>query len=478
MAITINTILTWCGITNAGQRTRIVAELLSAPEGLMHLNDESTEAMQATFRDYSRRDAADGKIIFNRVQQKRLISLKDWVKDKATVKDEVTFDNDTTRGEFIIAIEEASERKECQTNQKKTGDTLITATFQVQLETASQWDRWVVELKSNLKMIIGAKGIALSYVIRENDAPNLEEQETWEERASLAVPLSGNAYAQDRLTVHNIILRNIADGSDAFTYVKPHLKKDNGRTDILSLRERYENPAMQEQYVNEAKRTLETLTYRNERALKFEKFVANFVKAVDELEKRGRGMHNANIVEMIWRKMTNPELNQYVIALKVQFQRQPREYQQVLQDIASQIPTLPISTFRNTSEVGRVSEQGHEKPDCPETGAHDADGKLFIGKYPPKYWHKIKEHWSAIRAERSKQGVGNANYNGQFHEKKREQAELQSQISELHSKKARMEATIASITVDGSVANVSELGGSRAGDSFGGRSEREQHKRK
>jgi hypothetical protein len=75
-------------------------------------------------------------------------------------------------------------------------------------------------------MIIGAKGIALSYVIQENNAPNLEEQETWEERVSLAVPLSGNAYAQDRLTVHNIILRNIADGSDAFTYVKPHLKKE------------------------------------------------------------------------------------------------------------------------------------------------------------------------------------------------------------------------------------------------------------
>ena len=56
---------------------------------------------------------------------------------------------------------------------------------------------------------------------------------------------------------------------------------------------------MQEQYVNEAKRTIETLIYRNERALKFEKFVSKFTKSVDELEKRGRGMHNADIVEVI-----------------------------------------------------------------------------------------------------------------------------------------------------------------------------------
>ena len=165
----------------------------------------------------------------------------------------------------------------------------------------------------------------------------------------LAAPHKGNAYVKYKLTVHNIILRNIVDGSDAFTYVKPYLKKDDRRLDIQSLRDRYENAAMHEQYINEAKRTLETLTYRNERALKFDKFVAKFVKAVDELDKRNRGIHNVDVVDMIWKEVTNPELNQYVDALKVQFQREPRTYQEVLQYIASQIPMLPINTFRKAS---------------------------------------------------------------------------------------------------------------------------------
>ena len=91
------------------------------------------------------------------------------------------------------------------------------------------------------------------------------------------------------------------------------------------------------------------MTYRNEQALKFEKFVAKFIKAVDELDKRNRGLHNADVVDMIWKKVTKPELNQYVVALKVQFQREPRNYQEVLQEIASQIPTLTISTFRKSS---------------------------------------------------------------------------------------------------------------------------------
>ena len=79
----------------------------------------------------------------------------------------------------------------------------------------------------------------------------------------LAVPHKGNAYLQDKLTVHNIILCNIVDGSDAFTYVKPYLNKDAGRLDIQTLRRQYENAAMHEQYIHEAKRTLETLTYKN-----------------------------------------------------------------------------------------------------------------------------------------------------------------------------------------------------------------------
>ena len=150
-------------------------------------------------------------------------------------------------------------------------------------------------MESNVKMIIGAKSIDLSYVIREDGDPNLAYQETWEHKAMLAAPHKGNAYLQEKLTVHNIILRNIADGSDAFTYVKLYFKKDDGRFDIQAVRGRYENAAMHEQYINRAKRTLEKLTYRNERALKFKKFVAKFVKAVDELDKRNQGLHNADV---------------------------------------------------------------------------------------------------------------------------------------------------------------------------------------
>ena len=77
MVITMNTILGWCGITTNANKNTIVAELLSPPEGLGHLSDETEEGMIATFRDFGRRDANDGKIIFSRVQQKRITFLMD-----------------------------------------------------------------------------------------------------------------------------------------------------------------------------------------------------------------------------------------------------------------------------------------------------------------------------------------------------------------------------------------------------------------
>ena len=89
---------------------------------MRNLNGESTKEMIATFRDYVRRDIANGKIIFNRVQYKYMISLKDWMKDKARLQEEVEFETGTTRSDLIKAIEEASKRKECRTNQKNTGE--------------------------------------------------------------------------------------------------------------------------------------------------------------------------------------------------------------------------------------------------------------------------------------------------------------------------------------------------------------------
>ena len=210
------------------------------------------------------------------------------------------------------------------------------------------------------------------------------------------VPLTGKLYKQYSLTVHNIILCNIADTLYTFTYVKPYIKKEDGRTDIKLLRSRYENVDMQEKYVSEAKCTIETIQYINEISMTFENFVSNLVKDVDELEKQDRGMHNADIVEIIWQRVSNYELSQYLTALKVQFHHQPCNYREVLKDLASQVPYIGADTFRKESEV---SVQETESGGAPYQGVYDSNGLLFHGTYPDKKWFidSVKPHWEDIR---------------------------------------------------------------------------------
>ena len=69
---------------------------------------------------------------------------------------------------------------------------MITDDFQVKLESALKWELWGIELNIHLEIIISANGIALSYVIRKYTILDHSKQETWEEKARLGAPQTGN----------------------------------------------------------------------------------------------------------------------------------------------------------------------------------------------------------------------------------------------------------------------------------------------
>ena len=134
--IPITTIVQCCGMSTTTARNRIIADMMSPPEGLKHLNGETSEEMLGTFREYARRDKEDGNIIFTRVHQRRLIPLMDWVKDKTRFEEEASFPDGTTRQEVIYELEESTTRKKCRNEQKKVGEYLIITSFQVQIVPA------------------------------------------------------------------------------------------------------------------------------------------------------------------------------------------------------------------------------------------------------------------------------------------------------------------------------------------------------
>jgi len=380
-------ILTWCGLTTAARRNAIMEDLMPGPEGLQNLSDETEEALKDVCDGYNKR--RNQPLIISRAAVKKLTALMYWVQDRTRLEEDPNFSDGTTRAEFLEQIKEAAERARLRQEQKKVGENLIGAEFTVQLKSRHQWERWLLELKTTLGAIIGAKGVPLTYVIRENDAPDLLGHQTWEAKAIAATTLRGREYVRDATTVHQIIIRNITEDSDAYTYVKPILKHENGRKDFKALINRYESQAGIQERISEAQKVLSQIRYRNERAMSFEAFSAKIQNALDELDTCGRGEHNGNVVDKLWDKIQNPELQTYIAALKVDYQRDQRSYKDILQDIASQIPTLTQKPpFRhNVSGVSTARNKFTDEGNAPSTGVYGSDGKMFVGSYSKEQWN-------------------------------------------------------------------------------------------
>jgi phage tail protein X len=94
------------------------------------------------------------------------------------------------------------------------------------------------------------------------------------------------------------------------------------------------------------------LAYKNERAMSFEEFCKKFQKALQHFERANRAKHNGDVIDWIWNHVQNSELGQIVAALKASQGINARTPNQILQEIAKEIPNLS----KGTSFQQRVSE--------------------------------------------------------------------------------------------------------------------------
>ena len=102
---------------------------------------------------------------------------------------------------------------------------------------------------------------------------------------------------------------------------------------------------MQDMYINEAKKTLETLSYRNERAMKFDVYNRKFQNSVNILDSYGHTMHNKDVVDLLWKKLNNAKLTMFVASIKVNYRRNCQKYTKILQESATHIPTGKTPLF-------------------------------------------------------------------------------------------------------------------------------------
>jgi hypothetical protein len=214
---------------------------------------------------------------------------------------------------------------------------------------------------------------------------------------------------------------------------------------VKALRARYLNTSMIQATINEANQVLENLVYRNERSMTFKKFSSKLQNSLDELTDCARPVHDGDIVDKLWGRIQNSDLATYVAALKVEYTRNPRDYREILQDIATQVPNLPkhVSFRSKVSALNTTTEGYTREGECPDTGVQTDEGKMFIGNYIGNKWHSesVKPYHDDIRkarAENSGSRTPRSGKNGDnnIRRNKRTVSKLQAKISALEVKVA------------------------------------------
>ena len=213
----------------------------------------SDEDVKDICTSYAKRTDAPFPIICTSAQKQRLRSLVMWVKDMTRAGLDLSFEDGTTKQQFLDEINASMLREKRRQEQKKIGESFHDADFNTKLKTQSQWDKFIEELESTLGMIIGVKGVLLTYVIRETEDAEFDDDLDYDNAIINAVELMGEDYKIDARTVHQLILRNVHEDSDAYTYIKPLLRRPDGCLDILALCDRYHNDATKQAIINSAR---------------------------------------------------------------------------------------------------------------------------------------------------------------------------------------------------------------------------------
>ena len=219
MVLTMHQVLTHVGITTMAQRTVVITDLVPNPEKLGSLLDETKDGIEDACASYNKLPQ-DDRFRLSRVVIKRLVGLMYWVKDQERLSLPLTIPNATDQATLLKLIRDSVARQELRSTQKKMGESLITSSFDTKLKNRAQWERWCTELKALLNTIIGARGIALSYVIRDPSLPVPATFSSYEEQAMWTGPHAGMQFDLDKRAIHNVIIRNIAESSDAYIYLK------------------------------------------------------------------------------------------------------------------------------------------------------------------------------------------------------------------------------------------------------------------
>ena len=304
-------ILHWIGFRTPAQNTALYDDSVDGWDSIKNLSMTDVDAMAKSFAARSTR-----KIIFGTNRTKFLKATIQWVRDFYRVSQTPTI-VDLTETTFKLALRTAESRANIRKTLKDANNIPSDASPGL-LVKESLWKDWEEKFENYLRLHLGASGVPLSYVIRENDNPDTTTVFTDFIRKTIAcAPLNGEHYDADKLTVFNFIV-SFTTGQPSGDWVKETAKFSNGRRSMKALRAHFLGEGNKTRSLTSAESLRSTLHYKNERSMTFESFLTQCQKMFYIFDQQKEPMSEDAKIRFLFLAIQHQGLQVAVAALRAQ----------------------------------------------------------------------------------------------------------------------------------------------------------------
>jgi hypothetical protein len=157
------------------------------------------------------------------------------------------------------------------------------------LKHENEWYNWKPQFTNLLKGIPGLHKVPLSYVIRPNPTPEQIQYTLhlpYLDQLEVTAPFEGDAYNADNTQVQLLLASHIDPKNDGVNAMLRQSKNSgDGRADWVNLCVKYEGQGLNAISLNDADRTIRTLTYDKDMSQQtFESFTGKLQKAFNAFQ--------------------------------------------------------------------------------------------------------------------------------------------------------------------------------------------------
>jgi hypothetical protein len=239
------------------------------------------------------------------------------------------------------------------------------------------------------------------------------------------------------------LIHGFVHGETAKTWIKPKEKRQNGRLDFKALQAHYGGEGNKSVRIKEAEVLRNSLHYKNERAVSFEKFLTNMQAMFTGFEDKDELLTDAQKIRLLFQKVQSPSLTQVKNALQVSYNLDKAgevTYDFLANSMAAEAASLPDhAPNHQASGVDRQPTPGS----APTSGIKGANGDIFTGFYK-NFQSLSDDEKQAIFDERKrlninpKKSCGGHSQKGQTSAIKVNKKTLSKMTREISSMKARL----------------------------------------